>query len=510
MEEAIAFYSEAESAEDGEVRRSVRATLGRNDLFYLGVYICGRKDLIHPWLYERIREVESNPNGYLDLWARDHYKSTIITFLLTIQDVLNDPNTTIAIFSHTQEIAAAFLRQIKQEFETNSDLKYLYPDVLYEHPAVQSPKWSEKEGLVVKRSNNPKEATIEAWGVVKGQPTSRHFKKRIYDDLVTIESVSGPEAIAKTTACFRMSDNLGSEGGIVRMVGTRYNLFDTYHDIIKAGTIKPRIHAATSDGTDDCTKAVFMTPARLTEKRRDQGAFIFHCQMLQNPRADASVGFQDAHLRYWEPIHYKNLSICIIVDPASGKLRKKNDYTAMWVLGRGGDGNWYIIDLIRDRLSLPKRVRMVMHLHRTYRPAPACVFYEQTGMSADIEAIKMVQEQENYRFDITPVTPRGIPKPQRIERLIPLYEQGRIYQPRSIIHHDWEGKAVNTIQEFVTEEYLAYPVLAHDDGLDALSYIEDEDVKKLVPIPKSNSEKGEFALRQLQKLARRDRHKVVA
>ena len=59
------------------------------------------------------------------------------------------------------------------ELEGNDTLKSWFPDVLYENPFRESPKWSEDDGIVVKRKTNPKEATVEAWGLVDGQPTSR-------------------------------------------------------------------------------------------------------------------------------------------------------------------------------------------------------------------------------------------------------------------------------------------------------------------------------------------------
>src|SRR5688572_16437972 len=97
--------------------------LVRNDLFFLLVVVLGRRDANNPWAFARCREVQAAPNGFLDLWAREHYKSTIITFALTIQEILRNPETTIGIFSHTRPIAKAFLRQIMREFETNELLK---------------------------------------------------------------------------------------------------------------------------------------------------------------------------------------------------------------------------------------------------------------------------------------------------------------------------------------------------------------------------------------------------
>ena len=44
------------------------------------------------------------------------------------------------------------------------------------------------------------------------------------------------------------------------------------------------------------------------------------------------------------------LSRYILVDPASEK-KKDNDYTAMVVIGLGADDNYYILDIVRDRLN---------------------------------------------------------------------------------------------------------------------------------------------------------------
>ena len=506
-DEIIKYYEAIDLIEDEEERRQVKRVQARNDLYYLGVWICGRQDMVHPWVFARCRDVEREPNGYLDLWAREHFKSTIITFLLTIQDILCDPEITVGIFSHNNSLAQGFLRQIKQELENNVELKYLFDDILYSMPESQSPKWSEKDGIVVKREGNPKEPTVSAWGLVDGMPTGMHFGVLLYDDVVTEKSVTTPEMMMKTTEKWRLSDNLGKDGGVERYVGTIYHPLDTYNTMRKEGTVRVRIHPATADGSDDCRKAVRMTPEQLEKKRQKQGRYIFSCQMLLNPHADRSVGFQEADIQAWEAENLSNLNIFIIVDPASGKNREKGkgDYTTMWVLGYGSDENYYCIDLIRDRLKPLERAKKLMELHRKYRPAAGRVFYEETGMSADITIVKFYQEKDNHRFPIVPVNPRGIPKSTRIEALGPIFEAKRFYMPASIIHKDWEGKTVNNTQVFITEEYLAYPILAHDDMLDGLAYINDEEVKKRVPVPNPQAQSTVVAnrMRQLARQARR-------
>jgi hypothetical protein len=166
--------------------------------------LLNRADINTPWLFDRCREVERSPDGHLDLWARFHYKSTIITFAGVIQEVLVDPDLTVAIFSHTKPIAKAFLEQIKREFEENELLKEVYEDVLWAKPSTESQKWSADDGIIVKRSSNPRECTVEAHGLVDGQPISRHYNLLVYDDVVTEKSVTNAEQISKTTRSWEL------------------------------------------------------------------------------------------------------------------------------------------------------------------------------------------------------------------------------------------------------------------------------------------------------------------
>lgn len=442
----------------------------KTDLFFLLVYGLRRSDANTDWCFDRSREVQESPNGHLDLWAREHYKSTIITFALTIQDILNDPEITVGIFSHTRPIAKAFMKQIKREFEVNELLKELFPDVLYQDPRRESPKWTEDEGLIVKRKTNPKEATIESWGLVDGQPTSKHYGLRVYDDVVTRESVTTPEMIAKTTEAWELSDNLGAQGGVERYVGTRYHFNDSYKTIMARG-VEPRIYPATKDGTVE-GEPVMLTREALAQKRIKQGPYTFGCQMLQNPTADSTQGFKLEWLRYCEPIKpakAQDMNIWMLVDAASAK-KKSSDYTALWVWGAGADQNLYLLDLVRDRLNLTERASRVITMHKKWKPLQ--VGYERYGVMADIEHINDVQERENYRFDITELG-GSQPKEDRIRRLVPMWESGRVYIPKQLFKTNYEGKSADVIEQLVNEEFEAFPVGEHDDMLDAASRIFD-------------------------------------
>lgn len=461
--------------------------LCRTDLFFLLWFALGRNDIAHPWLLERCKEVQAEPNGYLDLWAREHYKSTIITFAKTIQDILashgEDPlpewkgiEPTFGIFSFTRPIAKGFLRQIKREFESNEILRENFSDIIWELPHKEAPKWSEDDGIILKRKGNPKESTIEAWGVVEAQPTSKHFDVLVYDDMVTVENISTPDMIEKTTNAWALSQALGKEGGFQRYIGTRYHYNDSYREMIKRGSVKLRLHAITEDGTPE-GKPVLMKPETVVKKRRDMGPYIFSCQMLQNPIGDERQNFKKEWVRWHSGSSGEGLNKYIIVDPANEK-KKSSDYTAIAVIGLGADNNYYLLDGIRDRLNLTERADHLFKLVRKWRPMK--VGYEQYGMQADISHIKERMGRENYHFTIQELGGK-LAKNDRIKTLIPSFSQGRWLFPESLFKTNYEGKTIDLIDVFINEEYLPFPVPVHDDFFDCIARITDPEFQIIWP-----------------------------
>lgn len=465
--------------------------LCQQDLFYLLGFALGRVDIRdNDWLYDRCREVQLSPDGMLDLWSREHAKSSIITFGLTIQNILNDPEITCCIFSHTKPIARAFLRQIKYEFERNERLKTLFPDILYQEPKTEAlamgNAWSEDKGITVKRKSNPRESTVEAHGLVDGQPTSRHYKLLVYDDVVTLESVGTPEMIKKTTEALAVSYNLGAEGGARRFIGTRYHYGDTYAEIVKRGTATPRLHPATDDGTLTGTPVLWSKEA-FEAKVRDMGSAVAACQLLQNPLAAGSFGFDLRWLRHWPAKNWAGMNLYLLCDPAHSK-KKGSDYTVFMIIGLGEDQNYYLIDLVRDRLNLGERVSTLFYLHRRYRPIK--VGYERYGLQSDVEHMHGEQKRSNYRFDIIELDGL-ISKKERIGGLVPLFETGRVYLPQYKMYINAENKTVDLVQDFITDEYSNWPVSAYDDMLDCMARIRDPKLCAAFPNPYRQQEIAE-------------------
>ena len=450
-----------------------RALLACNDRYFLLAGVLHRADVVNPWLFDRCREVEGDPDGYIDLWARFHYKSTIITFAGAIQEIICDPEITIAIFSHTQKIAKGFLKQIKGELENNVYAKALFSDVLYQHPHIDAPIWRDDQ-IMVRRIGNPKESTIEAWGLVVGQPTSRHFRLIIYDDIVTEKSVTNPEQVQRTTLAWENSDNLGThEGSRTWMPGTRWHHGDTYGIILERRALKPRIYPATDDGTVK-GKPVFLTPKRWASIKSKQRSTL-SAQHLLNPSAGKDAMFQASWFRPYELLP-PALNVYIMCDPSKGERRSKaghkSDRTAIAVVGIDEQSNKYLLDGYCHRMRLSVRYEFIVQLHKKWEKHRCVravhVGYERYGMQVDTEVIEDYQRRDGIYFPVQELNfPRegGSSKEDRVERLEPDMRNGNFFLPAVVWHPDVGGHQGKCAWKIWSEQDdIAWAVQADREG----------------------------------------------
>ena len=461
-----------------------------------------------PFLFERCEEVQGEPDGYLDIWARDHYKSTIITYGMTIQEILRNPEITICIYSYNISTAQKMLVQIRTALQ-HPILVSCFPEILFENTNVQTWKdedggthqmeWS-SDGFTVKRRGNPKEHTLECSGLVTGQKTGGHYNLLIYDDTVTPESVATKAQIDKTTSQFEMSLNTGSTANLrIRMIGTRYHLHDTYEKVIKNGTVKLRLYSC----LDEEGNSRLYSDAVLRWKLSRMHGSVVATQMYCDPQAVGSFNF----LMDWIPplvprneIVLDNYNWYILCDPA-WKISADADNTVFAVIGvtgRGTDRHFLVADLMVDKVNLEDKQKRLFEMVGRYtnsRRKPI-VFYERVSMQSDIDHYYSIMNSTGTMFTI--IEASGKPKINygmastssnmkfkdlRISVLQPAFKAGMF---RFVDHsyvgnnrdvwNNWRGENEDTIETFFEEEYTKYPNSEHDDVLDVLSRCLDLDV----------------------------------
>lgn len=237
------------------------------------------------------------------------------------------------------------------------------------------------------------------------------------------------------------------------------------------------------------------TRSAVEELKKDLGAYTFSGQYMQHPAPVGGGEFKVKWIQYYNNLSKeftaKGMNVYILVDPASGKKRQAQkgrketdqDYTAMMVVGLHADNNYYLLDIIRDRLNPTERINALIKLHKKWAALSGGspkVGYEDYGMQSDLHYLQKAQSQLNYRFSITPIKGR-LKKEDRIRKLIPMFEEHRVYLPRKIMYDSINGESVELVKKLVDDEMMTFPVGKHDDMLDAFARVLDDDIYASFP-----------------------------
>jgi len=454
----------------------------KDDMFFLGYFVLDLP-INNPFLMARCYEIQDDNHFTIDLWSREHWKSTLVTYLYTIFSLIQNPEERIGIFSLNRTLAKSHMRKIKITLESNMLLKRIFPDIFYMNPGGQALKWSEDDGIYVKRTKTYGEASVEACGLIDAMPTGKHFTQLVFDDVVTETSVSTPGQIEKVDRQFKLAQNLGARGGKKRVVGTRYGARDVYGTLIGMKRWKERIYPAEVDSFGNAKRhgiPVLLTEKELDEKFDSQGEYIYSCQMLQNPVAISKQKLNEKWIKWYSSKEKPYMNYYLTIDPASSK-KKGSDYTVMQVWGADPYRKLWLVDMVRDRMNLGEKWDAIRHLTSKWEIQD--VGYEKYGMQADVEYFQEKMDESHYYLNIIELG--GIvSKEDRIKKLIPYLQKGCIVLPRSMIYTTLEGKTVDLMIEYLEDEYKIFPMSKHDDMLDCSARILDSKMGVIYPVHK--------------------------
>ena len=434
----------------------------------------------HPFWVRACRDVEEGPQtNTLDLWAREHAKTTIISTTRTIQKLLLNKEERIALFSWSKPIAVSMLRTIMHVLEQSEFLQDCFPDVLYRDPRTEADKWSESEGIIVKRDGFYREGSIEAYGLIESPPTGKHYSGRVYDDIVVQEHTNSPEVMRKVQDAFDMSKNLGTLDGWHWVIGTHYHYEDplmylrklTYPDGKPVYTV--RIKPATDDGTPN-GKPVFLPQARLEELKLNRQQFYSQQLLDPTPQGTAPLGYD--RIKEVEPDEIpKRLFKFMAVDPAGeNKDRSAADCWGLILVGVEpfrddlGASNIYILDMKAEVLKHSEAMQAIVDMYIRSGQVlklgveKVAMAMSEVHVASALHARGRLVTIENGSLEI--LRPAGRTKVERIEGALqwPLIN-GKIHISKSV---------PVPYRERLKTEMNRFPFW-HDDLLDALSYVYD-------------------------------------
>lgn len=158
---------------------------------------------------------------------RYSYKSSIVEAFIC-RKILANPNISILLFMHEQEIAEARCRQIRDLLTSNPIILELFGD-------VSGPSWKSKQFVTSLRSDHTIQSPTLWVGSPQKIPTGGRPNIVIFDDIVSDQNFKTEKGLKAGIDCIERSLSLGSRGERYINVGTPYHPGDAHHWCLDAG-----------------------------------------------------------------------------------------------------------------------------------------------------------------------------------------------------------------------------------------------------------------------------------
>lgn len=388
---------------------------------------------------------------------RGHAKSTTVDMTYPLWAGCFKQEEFIVIISDTYTQASEFINALKDEFENNPKIKWLFGN-------MKGDDWQDGEFVL---SNGIKYAAKGSGMKIRG---IRHRHTRptlmIFDDIENDENIKSAEQRQKLYHWFtKAAIPALARGGRAVIIGTILHFDSLVNKVMKQQDVfksweTRTFYAITTDG--DGTERALWPEHRSLEKLRamrddpsDQefiGSISFAQEYQHKPFSEEDAMIKPDWIKECEPSQvpdkHARLARVLTIDPAASE-RQTADFTAMIVADLYTDGNVYIRAIRNQRTSPSVTADTVRELDEIYKPqvigiekgALGLVFWD---LLEGLPVIGLEPDKDKVR---------------RLLAVSRFFEAGRVYTVKNIQN----GQAFR-------EQLIEFPKGTHDDMVDAAAY----------------------------------------
>jgi predicted phage terminase large subunit-like protein len=403
-------------------------------------------------------------------------KSTIVTKLGAIYEICNQTHNYILINSYDESMSIDKLRLIKEEFENNQAIKWLYGE-----PISDRDEWQK--------------LSIICFGKVRVQTISTNQNPRgklwrntrpskvISDDILKDEEVKNAEARERTKNWYvkQLLPCLTADGSI-DFINTPMHPEDLIEDVFKKeGMFDPAkwdsLHLKAMVHNKSIDENWRTTEDLIFIKENDPVTFAQEYQ--GTPTIQQGTMVKEEWLRYWisetnvDEFTPKEVKIghpiieegYIHIDTTRTGT-KRSDYVAAGYMGKGSDKLLYLLDFILEKMDVETQARAVIKMYiwciENHYPVNKITFDEKANEGFGYWIKKLAREEYDLSLPIQPLK-YSKDKETHFRAHIPHFIANRVYFP---YNHSKLPRA--------KEQLLAFPQKGiNDDFVDFLAGVLD-------------------------------------
>lgn len=477
------------------------------------------------FLFHYSREIQFDSDDVIDTGARGSWKTTLKMFALAIQDLIHNPNETIAYFSFNLDNAKKHCDRVAMEIVINPIWTRVFPDIF--GPRIEGQgrnrrpmgaiRWGSSDGYVIPgRMVASTSCSLEAYTFMDKIQPGHRIGIFMIDDPESESNVGTQEQVEKARDHFQSMQRLRGVGAKRRMNGTFHSLngllswiVDTYAtpgnifrvrnypvvDVSKPAPKIPEIDPSTGKVLPEVVQnqniegePLFLHPVEIAKYRAEAevagGLTKYYWHYFGLREGFALKRFEVSRLQFYDELPEeigRNMMIVICVDPSKGVV----DPSYIWVWGVTWDRRYYWLDAMRRKLEPAGRKEAIknMVLKWTHLSTVDQIRIENFGSQSHDEEMRYYLENElvtdfglvvGVTFSRSAVDNEfselsdGGKKVRAWNHWHTPLQEGRLYFPKQMTKEVDGGKFEDMVKRFLDNEFTSFPDrMKEDDGLDA-------------------------------------------